>query len=106
MVAAGTLDRRLIIRKAAFTRDAATNEEIPTWATLRQVWGTKIAKGESETIEAGALGANRVVTFRVRYMADVTERDRINCEGLEYDIRGIREVGRREGLELTCEARQ
>lgn len=106
MVAAGTLDRRLIIRKAIFARDAATNEQKPTWQTLRQVWGMKIAKSEDETIEAGALGANRVVLFRVRYMGDVNELDRVCCEGLEYDIRGIREVGRREGLELTCEARK
>lgn len=44
--------------------------------------------------------------FQVRYSAftaGIRETDRLTCEGRTYAILGIKELGRRVGLELTCQ---
>jgi hypothetical protein len=46
--------------------------------------------------------------FTVRwspFTAGISPKDRLTCEGVEYDITGIKEIGRRVGVEISASAR-
>ncbi|MCA9467679.1 MAG: head-tail adaptor protein, partial [Nitrospira sp.] len=40
-----------------------------------------------------------------RYRADLTPIDRLSYAGRTYDVTGVVEIGRREGLEIYSKAR-
>jgi hypothetical protein len=43
------------------------------------------------------------IVFRIRYVRDMTTRNQLIYRGEYYHVRGIKEIGRRRGLELRCE---
>jgi hypothetical protein len=43
--------------------------------------------------------------FRVRYVAGVKLDDRLTYEGATFDVKELKEIGRRRGLEIRCVAR-
>lgn len=104
---AGELDREVTLRRATVTKDEY-NADVETWADLVTVWGSKKDISDGERIAAAATGASITTRFRIRYSADVagvTPEDQLVCEGRTYNITGVKEVGRREGLEITATAR-
>lgn len=107
MIPAGSLDRRLTILRRVKTGVDALNSPIFDFCEIRTVAAAKTQKAESETFQQDVVqrAALRTVTFTVRFMADLGETDRLRCDGLEYGIKGIREIGRRVGLEITAEVR-
>lgn len=44
------------------------------------------------------------MTFRTRWFAGISETDKLVSDGVEYDVKGVLEIGRREGLEIAAEA--
>jgi SPP1 family predicted phage head-tail adaptor len=57
---------------------------------------------------AGETLASKSYRFTIRYssdVADVDPRDRVTFDGRTYDVQGVKEIGRREGLEITATAR-
>lgn len=40
----------------------------------------------------------------IRYRSDVRPRWRVQMDSRNYDIEGVAEIGRRDGLELRCVA--
>lgn len=101
---AGKLDRRLTILKQIDTGQTDSHgQPVFEFTALRTVWAAKVHRREDEEHAASQTYARRVVTFRIRHADDVTELDRLECEGLTYTIRGIREIGRKIGLEIAAE---
>lgn len=104
---AGNLDRRVQFRRAALTDDGFGSVE--TWADLgSEVWAAKADIPDGERWRAGAVAASVTTRFQLRwsgFSTGITPKDRLVCEGREYDITGIKEIGRREGLEITANAR-
>ena len=43
------------------------------------------------------------IVFRMRWLAGVTVVNRVVFDGKALNIRGVMEIGRRNGLELRCE---
>ena len=108
MIQAGELDRRVQFRRAILTDDGFGMVE--TWAdhgTPR--WAKKTDVSDGERWRAGQVQANITTRFTVRWSTfarDITAADRLVCEGLTYDITGIKEVGsRRTFVEITAAAR-
>ncbi|MNV99298.1 Phage head-tail joining protein [compost metagenome] len=52
---------------------------------------------------AGSISETAVV-FRVRYRDDLATSDRVTHQGQAYDVKEIKELGRRAGLDLRCVA--
>jgi SPP1 family predicted phage head-tail adaptor len=102
---AGKLDRRITIQRLTDTGRDAVNAPIVTWEPIATVWGQKRPMRGDERFSAHQVAGSAVTTFVIRYRPDVTVNDRIMCEGLTYDIRDIRELGRREALEIDAVAR-
>ena len=107
---AGRIDRRITIQEATRTQDAL-GEPVPAWSFLATVWAEVRAarggggerEGEGEKLEATELRL-----FRIRYSSTVSSvgpQHRIIYDGKTYDIRAVAQIGRREGLAITAEAR-
>jgi len=104
---AGQLDRRITIERSTVTRNAL-NEEVRTWAPVATVWASKSDVRDEERWAAHEVAAEVTTRFRVRWqpaLADLSPEDRVIYEGREYSINAVKEIGRREGLEITAAAR-
>ncbi|MFE3839475.1 head-tail adaptor protein [Pseudogemmobacter sonorensis] len=63
---------------------------------------------DAERAAAGWIEATVASRFVVRssdFTRGLTPKDRLICEGLTFDIRGIKQLGRRDYLEITGTAR-
>jgi SPP1 family predicted phage head-tail adaptor len=104
---AGRLDRRITILRAAVAADAF-NEQVQTWGDIATVWAHAAPVMDAEKQRAGETLASKSYRFTIRYssdVADVDPRDRVTFDGRTYDVQGVKEIGRREGLEITATAR-
>lgn len=89
-----------ILRRASGSN--AWGEDAGEWRDVRTVRATKIHKSEDEKIAAAQRYEVRTVTFRMWFTADLFVTDRLRCDGLEFEITGLRELGFREGLEVAA----
>lgn len=104
---AGKLDRRVQFRRFALADDGFTSVE--AWANHGlPVRASKREASDRERMAAMEVSATITARFHVRYSAfsaGITPKDRLTCEGREYNITGIKELGRRVGFEITASAR-
>lgn len=104
---AGRLDRRIVIQQATTAADSF-NEPVQTWATLATVWAIAEPVSDGERQRAGETLASKSYRFTIRWSYDVFEidpRNRVVFDGRTYDIQGVKEIGRREFIEITATAR-
>lgn len=108
MTMTGDLDRRVQFRRAGLSDDGFQESEV-----FRNhgscVWASKIDASDGERVRAAQVQATITTRFVVRwspFTVELTPKDRLVCEGVEYDISGIKERGtRHEFLEITAAAR-
>ena len=104
---AGTMDRRITIQSKNITFDTA-GSEVVTWSDVATVWcdvEDVASSAAGEKTEDKQLTASQKTTFTIRYRTDVTLVDQIIYESKTYDINGITELGRRDGLALDAKYR-
>lgn len=104
MMRAGKLDRRITIERYSTIRNS-NNEPEEVWATVGERWASKNDISDSEKVRAAEVGATVTTRFQVRWDSltlTLTASDRIVCEGKTYDIVGTKEIGRREGIEISA----
>lgn len=70
-------------------------EANPIFATKNDTGAREFFKAGERTVEQGAV-------FMIRWRSDISTIDRVECEGKTYELALIREVGRKEALELTA----
>lgn len=108
----GDLDREITLITAVKTQNSGTGEEVITWdadaPAARVVWAQWLPAGSKEAWNAQQrLGAYVAGVWRMR---DVDPRvtpagTRIRYAGTDYDVTGVTEIGRGEGLEVSVTAR-
>lgn len=104
---AGKLDRRITLQRATTTANSL-NEPIQTWAAIATVWAAKMEVRDSERQRAAETAAVIDTRFQIRWssqVSDIDAADRVVFGGRTFNILGVKEIGRREGLELSCQAR-
>ena len=107
---AGKRDRRIKIERYTVAQNGL-GEEIETWAELATVWASKKDVSDRERMQAQEVSAEITTRFVILYSTDVNDvnpKDRIEhpvSSGTYYDIYGVKEIGRREGFEITATAR-
>jgi SPP1 family predicted phage head-tail adaptor len=104
---AGHLDRRIALKRASSTVNGF-NEPVYSWATLATVWAQMVPVNDGERMRAGETLANMQARFTVRWSATtatVDPRDRLTFNGREYDINGVKLIGRNKHIEITATAR-
>jgi SPP1 family predicted phage head-tail adaptor len=107
MILAGELYRKISIRRASLAANAF-NEQVATWVVIAEVRAKVTPVQDGERLRAGETLASRMSRFIVRWSKltrTIDPTDRVMFEGREYDINGVKEIGRREGIEITATAR-
>lgn len=102
---AGQMDRQIVLQTYSTTTDD-WNHPVKTWADLATVWASKVDKRETERNELNQTVALTSTTWTIRYRSDIDTTARIKYGTKIYEIRGIKELGRREGLQITTELRE
>jgi len=104
---AGSLDRWLILQRRTVETDAL-GEEVETFIDLATVRASKTDISDAEKVRAQQVGAEITTRFQIRWSvnwSDLNPKDRVTCESREYEVVGVKEIGRREGIEITACAR-
>ena len=108
---AGKLDRRIRLEMATEGPLSPRGEAPKTWALLREVWAKVELPGGREFFSGDQTAAKARVLFLIRYphglavLPNPDETFRVVYEGRNYDVIEVREIGRREALEIHAEAR-
>ena len=106
-MSAGKLDRRVQFRRFTTEHDGLQNVE--TWTDHgRPIWASRQDISDGERAAAGWIEGTSVARFVVRsssFSRGLTVKERLTTDGREYDILGIKEIGRRDRLEITAMAR-
>jgi len=101
---AGKLDRRVQFLRAGIVDDGLQSRPGPHLPHGAPVWASRHQISDGERFRSDGAFRDAVARFAVRWSqlsAGITETDRLICEGVTYAISGIKEIGRREGIEIT-----
>lgn len=104
----GPLDRRITLERFTYTTDPGSGEQIKVWSTLAVVSASKLDVSDSERVAAAEVSASITTRFQIRWDSDwsgLNPKDRLTYAGRVYDIEAVKEIGRREGLEISAAAR-
>ena len=103
----GDMSRRLVILRQSSTKDAM-NSVILTFTTLTTIWGSYAPLSDGERFASGQMNAQLMARFQVRYSSltsGITPKDRLQMDGLTYDIIAVKEIDRRRWIEITAASR-
>jgi SPP1 family predicted phage head-tail adaptor len=101
---AGPLDRRITI-KGKSVEQSDSGQEVVTWSDVATVWAAKVENRGAERFAAMQIAGHAIRTFRFRWsptVSVITVEHQVVCDGIEYDITDVREIGRHEGIEVDC----
>jgi SPP1 family predicted phage head-tail adaptor len=104
---AGSLDRRIVLQRSVDSTNAF-NEPVRAWTTLATVWASYEPVSDGEKARAGETTSDIMARFKVRrstVVVSLDTRDQVIFDGRIWDITGVKELGRREGLEISAAAR-
>ncbi len=112
MIGAGARDRVITFQRRVTTRDAA-NALVETWPFYATARAAMTPLSDAERVRAQEVAASmttRWVTNWTPTLALVDQRDRIEFTDSggttrTHDIVAVKEIGRRQGLEFTTNAR-
>ena len=101
----GRLDRRILILQRSTSTDA-WNQNLGSYVQVLEVWAEVKDLGAKEREEADQRVTVNPKIFTIRYRSEVSTKHRISYDGDIYQITGITEIGRKEGLRITAVARE
>lgn len=98
---AGALDRIITVERSSEELNDL-RQVVEAWAPLASLRAQLVQTSTAEFIKAFGASTEAVVVFRTRFLAGVTLADRVSYEGRAFNIVEVKEIGRRDGLELRC----
>ncbi|HEY8566593.1 MAG TPA: phage head closure protein [Beijerinckiaceae bacterium] len=101
---AGNLDREITLQRLTETLDAYG---VPheAWTTLAVVRAQVLQASMEEFRRAQGTSTETTTVFRIRYVDGLTVADRVLYAGQVHDVKELKEIGRRRGLDLRTIAR-
>lgn len=99
---AGSLDQVITIERASIAIDA-NRATIETWSPVATMRAGIVKASTEEFMRDRGAASETVITFRIRYCDDVTLADRIAYDGDHYNVKDMKELGRRRGLDIRVE---
>ncbi|RCW85439.1 phage head closure protein [Phyllobacterium bourgognense] len=98
---AGKLDKRIELqRETQIVKPSGS--VVKEWQTFATIRAEVVQQSASEYLTGFGEAETNTVIFRIRYVADISTDDRVFYSGKPYDLKEIKEIGRRRGLELRC----
>lgn len=95
------MDRKLTIQRGSTTVDDYGTPAF-TWADVATVPAQVIKRSTSEFVRAQGATDESIIVFRLRYIAGLTNADRLQFDGQSFNITELTELGRKDGIELRC----
>lgn len=101
---AGNLDRVITIQRVTEgpPNDYGTPSE--AWADLYTIRAQQVQASTEEFIRGFGASDKTVAIFRTWWIDGITTADRIVYGAQTFNLKEVKELGRRAGLELRCEA--
>lgn len=96
---AGKLQKTITIERFSSVVDEF-GTVVETWTPVATVRAELIQSTVQEFMQAYGVTEDTVAIFRIRYMDGITLADRVTYQGRAYDLKEVKELGRRQGLEL------
>lgn len=105
----GPRDRRIKIERRTYTTDSFGGEVI-TWVEVGNGWSvSSLPVKDSEAFRNSEATATITHRFQMLWSAtawaQIDPRCRITFDGRLYDIVVVKEIGRRDGIEISATAR-
>lgn len=98
---AGDMDRHITILCYELAGDDGWGNPVETHVPTEEVWAEAKQESGREFFAAASIQSERKVVFRLRWIdPEVRVYDRVLYAGREHNIHEVRELGRKEGLEL------
>lgn len=101
---AGKLTKTITLQRATTSVDA-NGTPVQTWADLASVRAELVQSTAQEFMRGWGTSTEAATIFRIRFLEGLSPADRVTYASVAYDLKEIKELGRREGLELRCVAR-
>jgi SPP1 family predicted phage head-tail adaptor len=102
---AGKLDQTIEIRRQVNDAVDPYGNPVPgTISTVATMRAQIIQASTEEFIRGWGANSEAVMIFRTRWFDDVTLADGVRHDGVDYNLKEIKPIGRRRGLELRCVA--
>ncbi|UXT96530.1 phage head closure protein [Agrobacterium tumefaciens] len=98
---AGKLDTTITIRGVTYVDDGYGGQ-IEVVADIATARAQIIEQSTDEFIRNYGATTERLRIFRTRWIDGVDLEMKIKHDGLDYDLKQIKPIGRRRGLELRC----
>lgn len=99
---AGSLDRVIQIERGTIAPDA-WGVPYTAWTVIATMRAQKLDNAISDREGARGDTSDNVITFRMRWIDGVTLENRLCYQDQAFKIMTIKEIGRRVGLDITCE---
>ena len=101
MMRAGKLDKTISIERLGLTVDDY-GTETEGWTNIATVRAQLVQSTTEEFLRSFGNTSETAVVFRIRYRDGLKVADRVTMQGQAFDLKEIKELGRRDGLELRC----
>lgn len=100
---AGKLNRTITIQRFTSTVDDY-GTPVEAWTDVATVRAQIVQQSTEEFIRGFGASDETVIIFRIRWLDTITNADRIAYGGINHNLKEVKEIGRRNGLELRCVA--
>lgn len=99
---AGNLDRIIEIQRRTTGLDLY-GTVIDAWTTVATMRAQLLKNATDDREGERGHTTDATLTFRMYYFASLSLNDRLLYEGQQYEVKQISEIGRRVGMDVTCE---
>lgn len=101
----GKLDNVIeIVRPGGYVDDGYGNQ-VPVGETIIATMRAQVIQASTEEfMRAWGAAEERAIIFRLRWLSDVRLSDKVRHDGTDYNLKEVKPIGRRRGLELRCSA--
>jgi SPP1 family predicted phage head-tail adaptor len=98
---AGNLDRIIELQRRTTGLDLY-GTPVETWTTFATMRAQKLENATTDREGTRGNTTDTTISFRIRWLGNVTLENRVTYEGNQYTIGRIIEIGRRVGLDIVC----
>lgn len=102
MIRAGKLHHTIVLQRSTETIDAA-GVPSPSWSTVAVMRAELVDLSTEEMIRAYGASSETTSLFRTWWRAGVELADRLIFNGQAFNIRSVKEIGRRRSLEIRAD---
>ncbi len=97
---AGKLDRIITLERYVRIGNDGAGNIIRDWSALATLRAQIIQATTEEFMRGWGASSETAIIFRTRYIDGLKLSDRVTYDGQQHNIKEIKEIGRRRGLEI------